>query len=379
MKLEIRNVSKTISGLKVLDNINLEFSQGLNILMGRAGAGKTTLIKILSGNLKTDDGKIFIDSKEIDPKNIIDKISYIPASFSAYNNFTVLKTLQYIASLKAINDKEFKTQINTIMEITGLTRFTNVKTKNLSQGLKVKIAIAQALLNNPKIILLDEPTRSLDIDERIIISELIQKIIQDRIVIVSNHIASDFAHLPAKVIFMKNGTVIFQGMQEELFRQYEARSFNETQEKEFTKIYMRTLGIYHFQNSKTKLNNESNSENKTDTNIHENIIPKNSHLQNYGDFSFDKRNYIAAYKKLPIDLTPVEFLILLNLLQNTGLTISAEDLFISACGTKFYKGGERSVAVHIARIRKKLSKLDKSLGASLKNIRGKGYLFKFNA
>ncbi len=366
MKLEIKNLSKTISGLKVLDNINLEFSEGLHILMGAGGSGKTSMIKILSGNLSPDDGKILIDGQEVRAKQLIDIIAFSPDGFGAYNNFTVLKTLEYIALLKGLNRKIVDNEVKSVLEITELSRFVNTKIKNLSQGLKVKLAIAQALLNNPKIILLDEPTRSLDIDERIIISDLIQKIIQDRIVIVSNHIAADFANLPANIIFIKNGKLIFKGFQQDLIQEYKSAKLGEEQEKEFAKIYMRTLGFYHLQN---------NNKTEIETQTIENIVPKNSHLQNYGDFSFDKKSYTAKYKNQAIDLTPVEFLILLNLLQNYDTPLSAEELFIFACGGQFYKGAERAIAVHIARIRKKLSKLDKALGSSLKNIRNHGYLF----
>ncbi len=93
------------------------------------------------------------------------------------------------------------------------------------------------------------------------------------------------------------------------------------------------------------------------------------------NFSFDKKSYVAKYKNQVIDLTPVEFLILLNLLQKYDTPLSAEELFISACGGQFYKGAERAIAVHIARIRKKLSKLDNTLASSVKNIRNHGYLF----
>lgn len=355
MEIRLENVSKKYGKFKVIDNISVRFTEGLNILIGHDGAGKSALLKLLVGNQHIDSGNIFFNGDKIDwtCKDFFQVLGYLPSNFRAYKHFTVINLLKYIAVLKGISGSFM---LEEILNLTELTPFAEKKIRNLPRALLIRLGIAQSIINDPKVLIMDEPLRDLDIYDKILTADIIGKLIKNRILIISNQLACDFKNLSANYIFMKNGKIILQGKEEALIQQYNQKEFSDEQAMEFNNFYLRTIGIYG------NLTSKENAD-------------KEEFCFEIGNFRFDRKSFTAFYNNEPIPLTPVEFLIFLNLAEQNGNTVNSENLFTASCNAQYYKGAERSISVHIAHIRKKLSKIDPQLETAIKNIRNSGYVF----
>lgn len=213
MELQLVDLTKRFGNFKAVDNLNLTISNGVYGLLGVNGAGKTTLMKMICSLLIPTSGKILYDGQDIfqmggQYRNLL---GYLPQEFGFYPEFTVRDYLLYIASLKGIRPIVAKKKANQILAQVGLSKAENKKMRKLSGGMKRRAGIAQAILNDPKILILDEPTAGLDPAERIRFRNLISELSQNRIVILSTHIVSDVEYIAKDIWLMKDGKIVQQG------------------------------------------------------------------------------------------------------------------------------------------------------------------------
>ncbi|WP_167959053.1 ABC transporter ATP-binding protein [Anaerosporobacter faecicola] len=208
MKLEIKDLGKHFGKKQVLSGVNLTIENGVYGLLGPNGAGKTTLIRMLAGVITPDAGEIFMNgtSKKNCGVNYYNKIGYLPQDVDFYHDFTGLEYLRYIATLKNIPDEKVGDKITHLVDQVNLTNDIHRKCVKYSGGMKKRLGIAQALLNDPEILILDEPTAGLDPYERIKFRNIISSFSKDRTVILSTHIVSDISNISKSIIMVKDKT-----------------------------------------------------------------------------------------------------------------------------------------------------------------------------
>ena len=213
MKLQMVNVTRKFGDFCAVDDLNLTITNGVYGRLGVNGAGKTTLMRMICTLLPPTSGKILCDGKDIfkmdgEYRNLL---GYLPQEFGFYPDFTVKDYLMYIASLKGIRSMIAGKRVKELLEQVGLAKSVNKKMKKLSGGMKRRAGIAQAMLNNPKILILDEPTAGLDPTERVRFRNLISELSEERIVILSTHIVSDVEYIANEIWLMKEGQIVQQG------------------------------------------------------------------------------------------------------------------------------------------------------------------------
>lgn len=218
MKLILDNLTKEFGDFTAVDHINLSMTNGVYGLLGVNGAGKTTLMRMLCTLLKPTSGNIYCNGKDIfkmdcEYRNLL---GYLPQDFGFYPEFTVKDYLLYISSIKGIRPVVAKKRTNELIGKVGLTKVANKKLKKLSGGMKRRAGIAQAMLNNPKILILDEPTAGLDPNERIRFRNLISELSEERMVLLSTHIVSDVEYIANEILLMKDGTIVNEGTLDEI-------------------------------------------------------------------------------------------------------------------------------------------------------------------
>lgn len=218
MKLVLDNLTKEFGGFTAVDHINLTMTNGVYGLLGVNGAGKTTLMRMLCTLLKPTDGGIYCDGKDIfkmegEYRNLL---GYLPQDFGFYPEFTVKDYLLYIAAIKGIRPAVARKRMKELISRVGLTKMADKKLKKLSGGMKRRVGIAQAMLNNPQILILDEPTAGLDPNERIRFRNLISEIAEERLVLLSTHIVSDIEYAANEILMMKDGAIVNKGTLEQI-------------------------------------------------------------------------------------------------------------------------------------------------------------------
>ena len=207
------NLTKRFGDFTAVDDMNIRITNGVYGLLGANGAGKTTLMRMICTLLTPTSGQILCDGKDIlkmegEYRNLL---GYLPQEFGFYPEFSVKDYLLYIASLKGIRPVVAKQRVKELLEQAGLSKAANKKMKKLSGGMKRRVGIAQAILNNPKILILDEPTAGLDPTERVRFRNMISELSKERIVILSTHIVSDVEYIANEIWLMKNGRLMQQG------------------------------------------------------------------------------------------------------------------------------------------------------------------------
>lgn len=227
MKVEIQNLTKRFGQKTAVDDVSLALTSGVWGLIGANGAGKTTLMRMLAGILTPTSGRVFCDGADTRAMGEAwrDMLGYLPQHFGFYPEFTVADYLDYMAALKGLEKKFAREKIEELCEILSLTRVYRNKIKKLSGGTQRRVGIAQAMLNDPEVLILDEPTSGLDPGERVRFRNLLSEFARDRIVLISTHIVSDIEYIAVENAIMKDGRLIDVGTTEQLLRAVEGKVF----------------------------------------------------------------------------------------------------------------------------------------------------------
>ena len=220
-ELELVDIQKSFKEKIAVQSLNLNLQHGVYGLLGENGAGKTTLMRMICGILEPTQGNILCDGMEIRQMGGAYRslLGYLPQDFGYYDDFTAYRFLNYMAALKAIPEDYAKNRIDEMLEMVDLAAVKGKKLKTFSGGMIRRIGIAQALLNNPEILILDEPTSGLDPKERVRFRNIISSLGKNRIVILSTHIVSDVEYIADKIMIMKNGKMIQTGTEAQMAEQ----------------------------------------------------------------------------------------------------------------------------------------------------------------
>ncbi|WP_029453017.1 ATP-binding cassette domain-containing protein [Clostridium algidicarnis] len=225
--LTINNLTKSFDDYIVLEDINLEFKNGVYGLLAPNGAGKTTLIKLLTTLIFQTKGEILYEGTDIialdeEYRGIL---GYLPQKFGYYKNYSPKQFLLYLAALKGVDKKEAIFNIENLLKLVALEDVANKKMKKFSGGMIQRVGIAQSLLNNPKIIILDEPTAGLDPKERVRFRNILTDLSRDRIVIISTHIVSDIEFIANEVVMLKDKKILYKDTVENICRTLEGKVY----------------------------------------------------------------------------------------------------------------------------------------------------------
>lgn len=223
MKIQIKNLSKSYKKVRALNNVDFSIESPCLIgLVGPNGAGKSTLMKLLVGQLIPTEGSIHIDGMELckNENYLKERLGYLPQDFGLYDNLTVYEFLDYMAAVKGIKSN-VKSKINQCIKKTNLNDKKDKKIKTLSGGQKQRVGIAQAFLNDPELLIVDEPTVGLDPEERIKFRNLFSENASDKLVILSTHIIEDVEAICNLLIIMDKGKILYLGSPSELIKRAE--------------------------------------------------------------------------------------------------------------------------------------------------------------
>ena len=251
-KLEITNISKTYKkgAVKALDDFSVTLTPGVYGLLGPNGAGKSTLMNIITDNLNSDSGKVLYNDEDIKKlgKNYRTVLGYMPQQQGLYDDFTLNRFLWYMSALKGLKKKEAKDKITSLLDTVNLTDSAHKKLGGFSGGMKQGALIAQALLNDQKILILDEPTAGLDPKERIRIRNFFSEIAEDKIVLISTHVVSDIEFIAKEIILLKQGKLVSHDTCPNLVSEIENKVVEVEIDREELKYYQdnyRVSNLYH--------------------------------------------------------------------------------------------------------------------------------------
>ncbi len=269
MELRIEEIRKSYNGNKTyaVKELSLNLTEGVYGLLGPNGAGKSTLMNIITQNLKADCGYVSFDGVKVDKNNkkYREYLGYMPQQQGLYDEFTGEQFLWYMSALKGMKRKAAKKEIDELLTLVNLDGSRYEKIKSYSGGMKQRILIAQALLNNPKILIMDEPTAGLDPKERISIRNFISQISEKKIVLLATHVVTDVEYIAKEIIMLKEGAIIAQGTPQKLLKIMENKVYEVLITKEEHKEY---------EEKKYKIANISYTEEKICLRIISDEIPK---------------------------------------------------------------------------------------------------------
>ena len=210
MELKLIDLTKQYGNFTALDHVNISFTEGIYGILGANGAGKSTMMNLLTDNIPRTDGQILFDGTDILKlgKDFRRVLGYMPQQQGYYEHMTAQTFLYYVADLKAIPKKQAKAEIEKLLTITNLSDVRHKKLGGYSGGMKQRVLLAQALLGDPKVVILDEPTAGLDPKERIRIRNFISSLSRGRIILLATHIVSDIESISDQILMMKHGHVV---------------------------------------------------------------------------------------------------------------------------------------------------------------------------
>ena len=225
--IEIRNLTKNYGKKQALSAVNLTIPQGMFGLLGPNGAGKTTLMKILTTLLQKTEGDVKICGIPVEnSREIRHMTGYLPQDFSMYGNMSAYEALDYLAMLSGVSKAERKSKVPEMLEKVNLLEQQKTKVKSMSGGMKRRLGIAQAIIHDPRVIIVDEPTAGLDPEERIRFRNLLCEIAKDRIVLLSTHIVGDIEATCENIAVLNQGRLCFQGKVAELLSFVEGKVYS---------------------------------------------------------------------------------------------------------------------------------------------------------
>lgn len=211
MEIKADRLTKRYKNIIAADRLTFTLYKGVTGLLGANGAGKTTLMRMICGILEPTEGTVTYDGIPVTEESYRNILGYLPQDFGYYPDFTGMDFLMYFSALKGLNKKDAKARTEELLRIVGLSDAAKKKIKSYSGGMKQRLGIAQALINRPEVLIMDEPTAGLDPQERVRFRNLIGELGKNSIVLLSTHILSDIEHIADRVIMMKSGQIIWQG------------------------------------------------------------------------------------------------------------------------------------------------------------------------
>ena len=234
--LELCNISKKYKEKIALNDVSLKLDNGIYGILDPNGAGKSTLMNIITGNLEPTEGTIKWEGKEVKElgSNYRSLLGYAPQQQGMYETFSGRRFLSYMATLKGIPKSSMEDEINRVLLYVNMVEKSNQKIGTYSGGMKQRILIAQAIIGNPKLVILDEPTAGLDPKERVRIRERIAELSKDKIILVSTHVVSDIESIAKKIILIKTGEIIDYATVNELCNKYNVANLED--------VYMKIFG-----------------------------------------------------------------------------------------------------------------------------------------
>lgn len=245
--LSIKNLAKTYpNGVKALDNISLEINNGMFGLLGPNGAGKSTLMRTIVGLQPADSGEIIFNGTNVleNPMYIKEQLGFLPQDFGVYPKISAFDLLNHISILKGVSKKQERIeQINSLLEKVNLSAQKNKEVHTFSSGMRQRFGVAQALLGNPKIIIVDEPTAGLDPEERNRFNGLLSEIGTERIVILSTHLVEDVSNLCSQMAIMQNGKVLALGRPNDFVTELKGKIWQKQIEKEQLENYKLNFNV----------------------------------------------------------------------------------------------------------------------------------------
>lgn len=252
MELELQNVSKQYGQKRAVDDVSVRLEPGVYGLLGANGAGKTTLMRMICGVLRPTSGTILLNGKKMESlgEQYYAQLGYMPQDFGFYPDFTAREFMLYMAAVKGLAGNTAKKRTENLLQMVNLSDVANKKIRSFSGGMKQRLGIAQAELNAPSILVLDEPTAGLDPKERVRFRNLISDFAKQKIVILSTHIVSDVSYIADTILMMKDGRFLLQGSMETVTGSMAGKVWEVLADEQAAEEYSRRFAVVNLHHEK---------------------------------------------------------------------------------------------------------------------------------